>query len=242
MDADIPELRGIGLKAAQGDWVALTEDHCVVASDWLQRLIQAGGPETVAVGGGMGNAQTRRAIDWAAYYSDYGFYDASRPRGNQSLLTAANVVYRRSVVDEVAANALAGEWENVVHDKLAARGYELRFAPEAIVRQNRTYQFGEFLRDRFDHGRNYARYRLVREPARNRWLSVLACGPLPLLLTWRVGRLAGRGAPGAFCRALPWTISFLAAWSLGEAVGYASGPSCAGSPRESPISHRTGVD
>jgi GT2 family glycosyltransferase len=225
VQADIPELRGIGLSVARGELVALTEDHCVAAPDWLDRLVQACGPEVMAVGGGMGNAQTRRAIDWAAYYSDYGFYDASRPPGRDTLLTAANVVYRRAVMAEVAANASAGEWENVVHDRLAAQGMQLRFAPEAVVRQNRTYRLAEFLTDRFTHGRDYARYRLVLEPGRNRWLLLLACGPLPLLLTWRVARLAGRGHPWAFLRALPWTLSFLTAWSVGEAAGYVAGPS-----------------
>jgi hypothetical protein len=223
--ADIPVLRGIGLRASRGDLVALTEDHCLPAPDWLEVLQRECGPSTVALGGGMGNAQTKRAVDWAAYYSDYGFYDASRPPGNDSLLTAANVVYRRVVVDDVASGALLGEWENVVHDRLAARGLELRFAADALVRQNRTHGFAEFIRDRFEHGRDYARYRLVQQPDRNRWLSVMACAPLPLLLTWRVGRAAGRGAPGAFLRALPWTFMFLAAWSLGEAAGYLSGPS-----------------
>ena len=226
--ATIPEIRGLGLKAAAGELVALTEDHCVAAPDWLERLREACGPGTVAVGGGMGNAQERRAIDWAAYYSDYGFYDASRPPGNDSLLTAANVVYRRSVLDDVAANALAGEWENVVHDKLAARGLTLKFAPQALVRQNRTYGLREFMQDRFEHGRDYARYRLLLEPGRNRWVSVLRCLPLPLVLTWRVRRLAGRGNPQAFRRALLLLMGFLAAWSLGEAAGYIAGPAHAG--------------
>jgi GT2 family glycosyltransferase len=226
--AGIPALRGLGLQSSTGELVALTEDHCVAAPDWLDRMREACGPGTVAVGGGMGNAQVRRAIDWAAYYSDYGFYDASRPPGQDALLTAANVVYRRAVVDDVAANALAGEWENVVHDRLAARGLVLRFAPQALVRQNRTYGFREFMRDRFEHGRDYARYRLLLEPGRNRWLSALKCGPLPLVLTGRIARLAGRGDPRAFRRALPWLVCFLAAWSLGEAAGYVAGPARAG--------------
>jgi glycosyltransferase involved in cell wall biosynthesis len=219
-EASIPQLRGLGLQAATGDFVALTEDHCVAAPDWLSSLIDAAGPEVVAVGGGMGNAQTRRAVDWGAYFSEYGFFDASRPAGDDALLTAANVAYRRPVLRQVTDGALAGDWENVLHGRLQAQGLVTRFAARAIVRQNRRYRLGDFCRDRFEHGRDYARARLVEAPGTNRWARTLLCAALPFVLTLRVARAAGRGAPGSFLRALPATFTFLAAWSVGEVAGY----------------------
>jgi glycosyltransferase involved in cell wall biosynthesis len=222
-DASIPELRGLGLQAASGDFVALTEDHCVAAPDWLSALIEAAGEEVVAVGGGMGNAQTRRAVDWGAYFSEYGFFDASRPPGDDALLTAANVAYRRPVLRQVTEGALAGDWENVLHGRLQSQGLATRFAARAVVRQNRTYQLGDFCRDRFEHGRDYARARLAEAPGTSRWMRTLACVALPFVLTLRVARAAGRGAPGAFLRALPATFTFLAAWSVGEVAGYLHG-------------------
>ena len=220
LDATIPQLRGLGLQAATGDFVALTEDHCVAAPDWLSALVAAAGPEVVAVGGGMGNAQTRRAVDWGAYFSEYGFFDASRPAGDDALLTAANVAYRRPVLRQVTEGALAGDWENVVHGRLQAQGLATRFASRAVIRQNRTYHLGDFCRDRFEHGRDYARARLAEEPGTNRWVRTLACVALPFVLTLRVARAAGRSDPAAFLRALPATFTFLAAWSIGEVAGY----------------------
>lgn len=219
-DASIPQLRGLGLQAATGDFVALTEDHCVAAPDWLSALVAAAGPDIVAVGGGMGNAQTRRAVDWGAYFSEYGFFDASRPAGDDTLLTAANVAYRRPVLRQVTDGTLAGDWENVVHGRLQAQGLVTRFAPRAVVRQNRTYRLGDFCRDRFEHGRDYARARLLEDPGTNRWVRTLACFALPFVLTMRVAKAAGRSAPGSFLRALPATFTFLAAWSIGEVAGY----------------------
>ena len=223
VDATIPELRGRGLNAARGDFVALTEDHCVADGDWLSRLLAGAGPKTMAIGGGMGNAQTRRLVDWGAYFSEYGFFDADRPTGNDSLLTAANVAYRRPVLSEITTGALAGDWENVIHGRLLAQGLETRFAPKAVVRQNRTYQLASFCRDRFEHGRDYARARVTEEPGLNRLIRLLGCLPLPFVLSYRVGQAAGRGSPGAFLKALPATFTFLAAWSIGEAVGYLKG-------------------
>ena len=223
MDASIPVLRGMGLAAAGGELVALTEDHCVAAPGWLDALMEAAGNGVVAVGGGMGNAQVHRAVDWGAYFSEYGFFDAHRPPGDDRLLTAANVAYRRQVLEEITAGALAGDWENVLHGRLVARGLTTRFAPRAVIRQNRTYELASFCRDRYEHGRDYARARVAEEAGTNRWIRLMSCLPLPVILSLRVARAAGRGTPGAFLRALPATFTFLAAWSLGEAVGYLSG-------------------
>jgi len=222
-DASIPVLRGLGLAAATGEFVALTEDHCVADPGWLDSLVAAAETGTVAVGGGMGNAQVARSVDWGAYFSEYGFFDAGRPGGDDQLLTAANVAYRRQVLSEITAGALAGDWENVLHGRLVAQGLKTRFAPRAIIRQNRTYQLASFCRDRFEHGRDYARARVTEEAGTNRWVRLAACLPLPFLLSLRVARAAGRQSPGTFLRALPATFTFLAAWSLGEAVGYLSG-------------------
>jgi GT2 family glycosyltransferase len=219
LDASIPLLRGKGLEAARGDFVALTEDHCVAEPGWLEALLGAA-DDAVAVGGGMGNAQTRRMVDWGAYFSEYGFFDAGRPAGDDRLLTAANVAYRRPVLAEMTSGALAGDWENVLHGRLASRGLKTRFVPAAVVRQNRTYQLGDFCQDRFEHGRDYAQARVLTEPGTNRWIRLLACLPLPFVLTMRVARAAGRRSPISFLRALPATFTFLAAWSAGEAAGY----------------------
>ena len=40
-DTAIPQLRAAGMAEADGDIVALTEDHCVVAPDWLPELVDA---------------------------------------------------------------------------------------------------------------------------------------------------------------------------------------------------------
>jgi hypothetical protein len=225
--SDIPRLRGAGLRAADADLVAVTEDHCVAAAGWLDAL-EAAHVATGAhvVGGGMGNARRRRATDWAAYFSEYGFFAWTRPTsdpvGGVPLLTGANVAYSRAVHPDVTAWTLDGMWENVCHDRLHAQGRRLTFAPAARVLQNHTYRFGAFCRDRYDHGRAYAHTRLI-EHGTARWRLLATAPLLPPLLAARVGRAAGGIAPGAFLRALPITLAFLGAWAAGEAVGYARG-------------------
>src|SRR5215831_16991760 len=225
----IPELRGTGMDYATGKWVAITEDHCVANDGWLEALV-AGGGDAPVVGGGMGNAQQRRAIDWGAYFSEYGFFSEVRdapPFGQRPLLTGANVAYEREIAREVGAWARGGEWENVAHDRLAARGVAMRFVRGAIVYQNKNYRFADFCVDRYEHGRDFARKRQAESPGVPRWTFAAASVLLPPLLIWRVARAAARGRWLTFVRALPATFAFLTAWSVGEAVGYARGASVA---------------
>ncbi len=75
--SDIPRLRGTGMLQAAGDLVAVTEDHCLAQPGWLKELATAARDADV-VGGSVGNARSARAIDRAAYYSEYGFFSWTR--------------------------------------------------------------------------------------------------------------------------------------------------------------------
>lgn len=228
--ANIPRLRALALAQATGDWVALSEDHCVAAPDWLTQLLAAA-DDVHVVGGAMDNAQPHRAVDWGAFFSEYGFFAEGGGRGIPPLITGANVAYHRDVVAEVVRLAGAGEWENVVHAQLEAAGRRLRFAPGARILQNLTYRLADFCRDRYRHGRDYARRRLADEPGR-RWLYLPGTLVLPLLQFARVGRCVGPRNRLAFLRAAPVTLLFLAAWSAGEAVGYWRGAVSGAFPAE----------
>lgn len=221
--ATIPEIRGAGLVAATGEWVALTEDNCVAGDRWIDELAAGFDAGTPVVGGAMENARPERAIDCGAGFAEYGFFGPGQPAptGNTPpLVTGANVAYHRTIVGEVASWALAGDWEDVIHHRLAARGLRFRVMPAARVGQNLHYDFGAFCRDRYEHGRDYARVRSRGLAAPKRLVMAAATPLLPPLLASRIWRSAGRAAPATFGRALPWTLAFLTAWAVGEAVGY----------------------
>lgn len=216
----IPHLRGIGLSRSRGGATAVTEDHCLATDGWLAAF-ESAIPGADVVGGSVGNAR-ERPVDWAAYYSEYGLFSWTRPAAPEQsmpLLTGANVVYRDTVRDRVAAWASDGVWENVIHARLHAEGCALRFAPDARLLQNQEYGLLSFCRDRFQHGRAYAANRTVGAAPR-RWAAAGAAPVLTVVLLARVARASASVNPGAFVRALPYTAAFLASWSLGEAAGY----------------------
>ena len=224
--ATIPEIRGAGLAAATGDCVLLTEDNCVPRPGWVARLAAALASGTEIAGGTMGNAHPDIAIDAGAFLAEYGFFGESRiapGAGASPMVTGANVGYRRSVVGEAAALALAGEWEGVIHHQLVARGARVTLVCDAVVEQNLHYQFGSFCQDRFEHGRVYASVRCRAWGIGKRLVMAAATPLLPPLQTWRAWQSAGRANRASFVKALPFTVAFLAAWALGEATGYLFG-------------------
>lgn len=62
---DVAHLRGLGLAAAQGDIVALTEDDSVVGPNWLGQLLEGTGWGSDGVEGGMDDARRDRVVERA---------------------------------------------------------------------------------------------------------------------------------------------------------------------------------
>src|SRR5262249_8600049 len=71
----IPDLRRRGVKEAQGSIIAIIEEHCLAARDWLQAAIDghAGGSYGV-VGGPVVDHAYERILDWVVYFCEYNGY------------------------------------------------------------------------------------------------------------------------------------------------------------------------
>lgn len=222
----IPVLRGRGLAAAAGEWVAVTEDHCVADPGWLDALVASGTSSADVLGGAMGNARRERRTDCGAFFSEYGFFGAVAPAAGTAgppLVTGANVAYHRRVVSDVANWAQHGSWENVIHERLFADGHLFRLVPTARVRQNLHYTLGAFAVDRFAHGRDFAATRSRNLPVWRRAILAAATPILPMILARRIARAVDPIERPLFGRALPATLAFLSAWAAGEATGYLFG-------------------
>ena len=156
-------------------------------------------PDTDVVGGVMENARRARSIDAAAYFTEYGFYGPLQKPGTAPTLTCANVAYHRRVVDDAAAWASAGQWEDEIHRRLAAAGSRIRLVRDAVVEQNAEHRLGAFSRNRYEHGRAYARVRGRQLPRLTRLALACMTPGLPAVLIWRVwrrGASTGAGASG----------------------------------------------
>ncbi|MFN0009031.1 MAG: glycosyltransferase [Planctomycetota bacterium] len=220
-------LRTLGLRAARGSIVALTEDHAVATPTWCADMMAAldAHPRAAAVGGAVECGATS-LLGRAVYYCDFGRYENPLPEGPAQYVSDSNVAYRRSALEAIA-DAWADDYhETVVHGALVACGFDIVLTRKSEVAQVRTgLSFGEALRERFVWGRSYAGTRVAGAPLTQRAVFAAMTVLLPFLLTWRLlrGKLARKRDLGRFLACLPLVFLLQVGWALGELIGYATG-------------------
>ena len=223
----VPWLRAAGIREARGRLVAVTEDHCVPRPDWFRSIVAAQRRSGwAAVGGGVENDCTTRAVDWAVFFCEYHHLMAPVPAGPSDLVPGMNVAYDMEALAPVADVFADGLWENFLHDRLRAAGYTTGLDPTMVVGHRKHFTVPMFLSERFHYSRSFAGMRVAGAPLRERlrW-AVLSFG-LPALLVGRLTRsvLRRRRHLGWYVRAFPLVVLFSVTWSLGELVGYLLGP------------------
>lgn len=223
-DTLIPYLWAEGIRSASGDWVALTTAQCVPAADWVQRLLTVDRTGRVAVGGALTNDCAASGLNWAIYFLRYSAFMPQETAGIRDEIAADNALYDRAAILRYPDLLACGFWEPSFHAQFRATGEVLEFDPGLLVEHRGLVSGPAFALQRFAHGREYGRVRAAGESAWRK-LALLAVSPLiPLLLFGRIQARVGynRSYPGKLAKATPWLFIFILAWSLGEALGYAT--------------------
>jgi hypothetical protein len=219
------ELRARGLAAARGQLIGLLEDHARPDPAWSARIVDAHRQPYAAIGGAIENG-IDRPLNWAVYFCDFGRYQNPVVTGDSPFASDANIVYKRSALDAVAAVWRESFQETAVNAALTARGHKLALSPGAVVYQERTgLNLGQAITERFVWGRSYAAAR-VRGTGLSKRLVYAGLAPLlPGVLVARMSATAFRKgrARRQFARAFPFIALLIASWSCGELVGYALG-------------------
>lgn len=230
-DSSVFQLRHAGYQAAQGDVVAITEDHCYVAPDWVEQVIAAHRryPNAAAIGGAVLNNTNEKIVDWAAFFLTQGPFMPPLDNGVATRISGpANVSYKRHILER-----LGGDDEQGVIDFLelpaALDGEELAADDSIRVRHNQSQGLVGTSRAEFDNGRTIAGYRR-REMTRGDWLRILGSPVLPAYRAVRQMRIV-RGKQmqdgmtnARMARALPAHMWFQYCAMAGELLGYATGP------------------
>lgn len=225
----LPEMRAMALDRASGEYVAVTEDHCVPTPDWLLQMrnaFTAAPPGTLAVGGCVENGVCDSALDWATFFCEYSSLIAPVPTGPATSLPGMNVAYRRSALLELdRAILLDGFWETTVHPILARDGTKLFSSDLIRILHKKKFSFGLFARQRFIYSRYYAGRRFQKGQIDRRAIAFCLSVILPALLLLRIakGILAKHRLRQELISALPNLGVFVVIWAAGEMVGYALG-------------------
>lgn len=222
LSTTIPEMRATAFRQAQGNAIAVIEDHVIVPPGWARQLLDALERGADIVGGSVENAATGNLMDWAAFLCEYSHCIPPIESGSVSWLTGNNVIYRKKLLDEHREITDAGKWENYLHDTLRDEGVPLICNPEIVVGHKKHYTFQEYMSQRYLYARSYAGARVKGEALPKRIFYGLAAFILPPLLFYRiVTRIYSKGKHRTLLfKSLPLIALFVTSWGWGEVVGY----------------------
>jgi hypothetical protein len=218
----LDELRAIGLALAQGEIVALLEDHDRPDQCWARNIIEAHEESYAAIGGAIEN-EVDRLLNWAIYFCDFGRYQNPLKPGLATRLSDVNISYKRQ-----ALSAIKKVWQDFYHEpfvngSLMAQGQKLWLSPRIVVYQHReNLKLSAALRERYEWGRYYAGNRVKKLMLIKRLIYLALAPILPFLLAVRKTRdvLIKRRLIGVFVSAFPLTFLLTLFWSVGEFIGY----------------------
>jgi hypothetical protein len=220
-------LRTLGLKAARGQYIALTEDHAIQEKRWCRGLVELLDEHLrVAAIGGAVECGSSRWLNRAVYYCDFGRYQNPLPEGPAEYVSDSNVVYRREALQAIAEVWADDYHETLVHWALVEKGHEIWLTPKVEVWQSRgNLRLGKAFHERYVWGRSFAGTRVTGVGLGKRLVYAAFCPALPLLMTARLlrGALTRKRHLGRFLLALPLISLLQSAWAYGEWIGYLTG-------------------
>ncbi|HYN05835.1 MAG TPA: glycosyltransferase [Vicinamibacterales bacterium] len=225
-NSTVPRMRAMGVEISRGDIVALIEDDCIVQRGWYDALVSAHRTSASAVGGAVEPGAYRRGLDWAVYFCDYGRFMLPLAAGPAVALAGNNMSYKRDALMRLPSALTYELLEVFVHEAWQRDGTPMRTDPAVVVTNAHSWTLADVTRIPYHHARAFAGRRLSHaSPWRRRVMGVAALA-FPVLKVLRVVREVAlrRRRFVALCRALPWVVVLAVSWSIGESVGYLSGP------------------
>ena len=229
----LPSMRALGLRAAKGEWVVVTEDHCVPAADWLQAFEDAIGgasKDVVAIGGVVENGLADTAFDRATFLCEYHAAMAPRVPANDTIsadVPGMNVAYCKAAIERLDPSLLTeGFWETTVHPALRKVGGVFVTSDRIVVSHRKAFSRKLFLRQRFLYSKYYAARRFSKAEKIKRALALAMAPALPLLNSYRlaVSLMSKKRLTRQEARAVPHLLAFYCIWAAGEMSGYWNGP------------------
>ncbi len=173
-----PAAINVGLEAARGDVVVLSDGDVLVAQDALAPLLSPfADPQVGAVSGRPVSANPRDTL--LGYWSHLLVDSAHQMRlvydraGRFLLGSGYLLALRRSLVEHVPRDALAED--AVISHCVASLGYRIRYAPQARVFVKYPTTYRDWLRQKVRSAGGYAQDYVRKSPYRMRsvWLEIL---------------------------------------------------------------------
>jgi hypothetical protein len=219
------QMRAHGVLHARGEIVAITEDHCRVAPDWCQRVLDAHGqwPEAAIISGSVDNGSPDNAVDRAHHFFAHG--NAYPPIQSGPTLTPAlqaNISYKRRVVPREFPEWGYMDW--MLRNELAARGEQIMNDNRIRVWHVQPMSLVETCTLQFHDGRSVSAYRRRAIGGAERLLRIgVALSVMAPLLALRGARWVFPKAPALLLASFPLMLVYGMFRATGAAVGLAVG-------------------
>ncbi len=217
----IPEMRAVGMAQARGEFLAITEDHCIVPENWLAEIVKAHESGYQVVGGAVENGSPARLIDWAVFLCEYSAFMSPIAGGESEFITGNNTSYQRSLIEQADESLKKDYWEYFLQDELKALGIKFLSVPSLVVSHKKEFGFLYFLSQRFHYSRSFAAMRKRKSSAARQIIYLLYTPVLPFHLIWRIARNVQRKRRNRkeFFLSLPLLLIFMSSYALGELAG-----------------------
>ena len=222
----LPLLWGAGIARSTGEIIAITDTTCVVEDDWVEAVLKAHRTSLPVIGGAVETAGSRRWVDWAAYFCEYGQFMRPLREGLVKEAPGNNISFKRWVLHRGQEFIQNGFWKTFWCQKLQEEGIQLLCVPSIIVYDKKSYHFKPFLIRRFHHGRCFAGMRAAQASIVMRMYFFVGSPLLPLILLKRTvaSILPKKRYLKEFLLSLPISVLAILAWSIGEFCGNVMGP------------------
>jgi glycosyltransferase involved in cell wall biosynthesis len=156
------QARNTGANAAQGTFLAFTDDDCEPHPSWLvaaERALGSGASavtgRTVTDGGGRLPEASQLLIDYLYAYYNTDSDDARFATSNNFVVDRE--AFRAIGGFDIVFRRAAGEDREFVN-RLRAHGHRIVYAPDAVVRHRHRLDAPGFWQQHFDYGRGAALY------------------------------------------------------------------------------------
>lgn len=177
--ASVFALRARATETATGGIVAWTEDHCLPAMDWCERMLAAHAErgDADAIGGGVVNGSTRKLMDWANFFLTFGpLLPPLELNKIERVPPAANVSFKRR---SLPTGPVEPGWIELVLKARLWREGRIRFDERIVVEHVQSNGLWGTPAAHFHNGRSTAGLVVHEMPPTERRRRIRRCLILP---------------------------------------------------------------
>ncbi len=217
----VPELRAIGMKAAGGDFLIVTEDHCIAPANWFSEFQTAHEKGYAVIGGAIENGCQRRLIDWATFLCEYSAFMPPIAAGETEFVAGNNVSYKRTVIEQIPDDIKTNYWEYFLQAELRRKNINFLAVPSIVVNHKKEFDFFYFLSQRFHYSRSFAAMRRRKSSVAQQIFYLFYAPIAPFHLTWRIVQNVRRKKRNRreLLLSLPMLFIFMLVYAFGEFIG-----------------------